>query len=54
MAEFASESIGFISILRKAASMAKLPAAVWMVKDHVQSTTTYVNGKPVYNRPLIA
>lgn len=53
MAEFASESIGFISILRKAAGMAKLPAAVQMVKDHVQSTTTYVDGKPIYNRPLI-
>jgi hypothetical protein len=52
---YASESIGLISILRKAAGLAKIPAAIELIKEHVASTTVIgPDGQKIYTRPLIA
>lgn len=54
IAEFAREhGIEFISKLRRAAGLAKVPTAVEYIKEHVYSTTEVVNGRKVFTRPLL-
>lgn len=48
------EGIRYISKMRRAAGLAKVPAAVEYIRDHVASTTEIdENGKKVYTRPLL-
>lgn len=54
VSEWAKQNIGLLSILRRAAGMAKIPGATEMVVEHIKSTVEYNEaGKAVYNRPLI-
>jgi ERCC4-related helicase len=51
---WAAENIGLISILRRAAGLTKIPAAIELITEHVRATTEYAaDGSPVYTRPLI-
>jgi hypothetical protein len=51
---FASENIGLISGLRRAAGLSKIPGALELITAHVNSTTEEdAAGKTVYTRPLI-
>jgi hypothetical protein len=51
---FASENIGLISGLRRAAGRAKIPGAIELIVDHVKATTVDgPDGRPVFTRPLI-
>lgn len=48
------EGIRYISKMRRAAGLAKVPAAVEYIRDHVASTTEIdERGKKVYTRPLL-
>ncbi|MFE6966698.1 helicase-related protein [Agromyces sp. NPDC057679] len=52
--EFAATNLGLLSAMRRAAGMAKIPAATEMVVDHVKATAGVdEHGDPIYNRPLI-
>lgn len=55
LAEYARENgIRYISRMRRAAGLAKVPAAVEYIKDHVRSTTEIdVHGRRTYTRPLL-
>lgn len=55
IAEFARDrGIEFISKLRRAAGLAKVPSAVEYIKEHVYSTTERdENGRKVFTRPLL-
>ena len=51
--EFASSQVGLVSLLRRAAGVAKVPALVADIQTHVADTTEVVNGQKVFTRPLI-
>ncbi|WP_159600735.1 DEAD/DEAH box helicase [Agromyces humi] len=52
--EFAATNLGLLSAMRKAAGMAKIPAATELITEHIAATTEQDrDGAPVYNRPLI-
>lgn len=55
IAGFAAENIGLISVLRRAAGLTKIPGAVELIVDHVNSTgrTVTADGRTIYERPLI-
>lgn len=51
---WAMEQVGLVSMLRKAAGVAKVPVAVDIIREHVESTGKItVDGKKVWARPLI-
>ena len=50
---FALAQVGLVSLLRRAAGVAKIPAIVDDIRAHVEDTAEIVNGKPFYPRPLI-
>lgn len=49
---FARTRVDLITPLRAAAGVAKVPAAIEIISDWMESTTEIVNGKKVYTRPL--
>lgn len=52
--EWAHAEVGLITLMRRAAGLAKIPAAVAMIVDWVRETTEFdAAGNPVYTRPLI-
>jgi hypothetical protein len=50
---FALAQVGLVSLLRRAAGVAKIPAIVDDIRAHVEDTAEVVDGKPFYPRPLI-
>ena len=50
---YAASQIGLVSLLRRAAGVAKVAAIVEDIRTHVQDTTEIQNGKRVFTRPLI-
>ena len=51
--DFAMTQVGLVSILRKAAGLAKIPALVDDIRTHVADTATVKDGRPFFPRPLI-
>ena len=51
--EFAATQVGLVSLLRKAAGLAKIDVIVDNIRSHVNDTKTIRNGKDFYPRPLI-
>lgn len=51
--DWAMSQVGLVSMLRKAAGVAKVPAAVEIIQDHVNDTTEIVAGKKTFTRPLV-
>ncbi len=51
--DYAASQVGLVSLLRRAAGVAKVPAIVADIQQHVEDTTEIVNGKRVFTRPLI-
>lgn len=51
--EYASSQVGLVSLLRKAAGIAKVSAIVDDIRTHVEDTTEIQNGQRVFTRPLI-
>jgi len=51
--EFAATQVGLVSVLRRAAGLAKIPALVADIQTHVTDTATTKDGKPFFPRPLI-
>ena len=49
---FARTRVDLITPLRSAAGVAKVPAAIEIISDWMESTTEIRNGKKVYTRPL--
>ncbi len=46
--------MGLVTLMRKAAGLAKIPVAAEMITDWVRDTTeTDADGRPIYTRPLI-
>ena len=48
-----AEQMGCVSLLRRAAGLAKIPAAADYISDWVEATSRDVDGETVYDRPLI-
>jgi hypothetical protein len=51
--DYAVSQVGLVSLLRRAAGVAKVPALVADIQTHVEDTTEWVNGQRVFTRPLI-
>ena len=48
-----AEQMGCVSLLRRAAGLAKIPAAADYISDWISSTSRHIDGETVYDRPLI-
>ncbi|WIB65501.1 DEAD/DEAH box helicase [Curtobacterium sp. MCBD17_040] len=51
--EYAASQVGLVSLLRRAAGLAKVDTVVEDIRRHVEETTELVGGKKVFTRPLI-
>jgi len=51
--DYAAAQVGLVSLLRRAAGLAKVDALVDDIQKHVEETTETVNGRKVFTRPLI-
>lgn len=51
---YARSNVGLLSPLRRAAGMSKVPAAIEIITDWMEQTTSFdPAGEPVYERPLV-